>query len=379
MQTFVSEHAPLRCGLRVLPADRSLADVWATSLLKPPTSAVLALDFDQTITLVRADEGGARKKVLRGCDAAREALHAMRDAGVRMVVVTAQTPSAATVENMSKEMVELGIAELFDVQPMEPAKLRAWLHETYEVVAPSVELACTRLLLLLLLLCPEKKVADFCRIGHSPTTLEASGVRYKLQGAQGWSAEQKLAANDAAPALCPVRCWKAYVELTAAQRSAGGAQDRLLLLSVEAAMKLARDALAAIGYSARDAAWLTEPHAKEVQLDGGVKLAMKGNTVAARYNKPEGLQAWMDREGLSPDKLVFVDDNSDNAFSMFLHFATLEKTHAKEGGAKPAPPSVCSIWYPPESANTEENFDKTTRELLLRLSRGRLGEAAELD
>jgi hypothetical protein len=253
MQAFVTEHAALKCSLRVLPADRSLADVWASGLLQPSQgTAVLALDFDQTLTLVRPNADGVRQKGLRGGEPARAALHAMRDAGVRMVVVTAQSPSVGTVENMAKELGELGLAELFDARPAEPE-----------------------------------------------TSLEELRRRY------------------------------------------------------------------------------------EVTFDGGVKLAIKGHTVAARYNKPEGLQAWMDREGLAPDKLVFVDDNSDNAFSMFLHFATLEKQHAKEGGAaKPVPPSTCSIWYPPESASTEENFDKTTRQLLLRLSRGRLGgegEAAELD
>ena len=373
----------------MLPAEATFGLLWASDLLQPPARAVLALDFDQTITLVRADAaaGGARRKAVRGGEAAREALVAMADAGVRMVVVTAQTPSAATVENMAREMAELGIAELFDVQPVDTAKLRAWLRQTHATQPPSPELACTRLLLLLLLLCPEKKVADFCRIGHSPTTLSAERVTFQLAGPQGWSATQKLAANDAEPALCPVRCWGTFTAQAAAQRG-GGAPDRLLLsvgsgaaIGVEGALALAREALAEAGYSARDAAWLTEPHATEVQVDGGVKLAMKGNTVAARYNKPEGLQAWMEREGLAPDRIVFVDDNSDNTFSMFVHFAALEKQHAaaKEGGATPAPPSTCSIWYPPGSASTEENFDETTRELLLRLSRGRLGEAAELD
>ena len=246
MQAFVTEHAALKCSLRVLPADRSLADVWASGLLQPSQgTAVLALDFDQTLTLVRPNADGVRQKGLRGGEPARAALHAMRDAGVRMVVVTAQSPSVGTVENMAKELGELGLAELFDARPAEPE-----------------------------------------------TSLEELRRRY------------------------------------------------------------------------------------EVTFDGGVKLAIKGHTVAARYNKPEGLQAWLRREGLAPSSLVFVDDNSDNCFSMFGVFAALEKAHAagEAPAGAPAPPAVCAVWYPPEEGAAEENFDATTRELLLRLSRCRIGE-----
>ena len=187
-----------------------------------------------------------RQKTLRGGEPARTALHAMRDAGVRMVVVTAQSPSVGTVENLARELDELGLAELFDVRPADPE-----------------------------------------------TSLEELRRQY------------------------------------------------------------------------------------EVTLDGGVKLAIKGHTVAARYNKPEGLQAWMDREGLAPDKIVFVDDNSDNCFSMFGVFAALEKAHAAAHAAAAAPPTVCAVWYPPDDCATEENFDATTRELLLRLSRCRIGEESQ--
>ena len=39
---------------------------------------------------------------------------------------------------------------------------------------------------------------------------------------------------------------------------------------------------------------------------------------------------------------------------------------------------MSSLWYPPEARSFEENFDATTRELLLKLSRGRVGEEADI-
>ena len=140
-----------------------------------------------------------------------------------------------------------------------------------------------------------------------------------------------------------------------------------------------------------------------------------------RYNKPEGLQAWIEREKLTPTSVAFVDDNSDNAFSMFLFcngrdsptvatearavsnvretglmvlrshcvaVASLEKQAAAAaaglsdkdtaGAAPTAALVVSSLWYPPEASSFEENYDAQTRELLLKLSRGRVGESTDL-
>ena len=80
---------------------------------------MLALDFDQTLTLVRpTGAGGAREKTLRGGTAARR-LDEMAKAGVHMCIVTAQSPSAATVGNAANECRELGIDKLFGVEPVQ--------------------------------------------------------------------------------------------------------------------------------------------------------------------------------------------------------------------------------------------------------------------
>ena len=47
----------------------------------------------------------------------------------------------------------------------------------------------------------------------------------------------------------------------------------------------------------RDASWLLGEPAEEGCVEAGVQLALLGHVVAARYNKPEGLQAWLKREG----------------------------------------------------------------------------------
>jgi hypothetical protein len=421
---FVAEYSLLGTHLRVLPAERSLRDLWVAGVLGfDPARSVLALDFDQTLTLVRpTGAGGTREKRLRGGTEALEALREMAAAGVRLCIVTAQSPSIATVQNAARECAELGIADLFGVQPADVASLAAALEEG-KAVGTGGRLQATKRLLLLLLLATGRPAVDLVRIGLSPTRRATDGsLGYRLRSLHSglWGAEQRLAPDDARPALCPVRAWEAYVEATRPMRrtataaepaAADGAcepeDDRLFLslhgemvagkasaaarpMAAEEAVELASAGASAAGLSARDVRWLIEPTATEVVVQGGVKLAMMGNVIAARYNKPEGLNAWLAREALTPTRLAFVDDNSDNAFSMFMHFATREKEHVTKysdtapqmeceasvaallaSSMLPAPPPVCcAVWYPPEATGQEENYDAPTREMLLALSRG---------
>ena len=403
-----------------------------------PSKAVLALDFDQTLTFVRpTGPGGARQMTLRGGEEARQALDEMATAGVRMCIVTAQSPSAATVQNAAKECRELGIDKLFDVQPPDIAPLHAALvagrlggappgvpssaaidiSEAAATPGAPLDLSdggaaaaaaasaggalhdATLRLVLLLLLKTDRQAADLARIGATATKPKDDGaMAYRMWNVAsgGWSGEQRLPPDDAAPALCPVRAWEAYAAATAPIRQAAGsaAPERLLLspsaaargeavaLTADEVTALASSSLAAAGLSARDVRWVVSSPAKEIALDGGIKIAMMGNLVAARYNKPEGLQAWLKREGLAPQNIAFVDDNSDNAFSMFMSFAALEKAYAASHGAptraaatdddEGRPPTCCAVWYPPETSATQENYDAQTREMLVALSRGPL-------
>ncbi|KAL3897400.1 MAG: hypothetical protein SGPRY_013063, partial [Prymnesium sp.] len=297
MACFVAEHALLRTHIQILPHHLSLAHLWHTRAIKP--SCVLALDFDQTLSLVRTS-GGARVKTLRGGEPTLNALQEMRREGVRMVVLSAQSPSIATVENMAREMAELGIAELFDVQPAERRFGEDWLRAKWEERAEGGERGegkgrkgkemedASRRLLLLLLLRGERKASDLCRIALSSCVLSAEAIMYRMRsvGGEGWSTEQRLPCNSQDPSLCPVRAWRMYMESTAHLRTPRGRGVELdqLFLSVSAAasgcgvamqggevVHLLRQELASAGYSARDVAWWLEPHSTELLLEGGLK------------------------------------------------------------------------------------------------------------
>ena len=274
----------LQCELRVLPRAGTLADLWASGALgDEPGRCVLALDFDQTLTQVDRSAPAGSQLRMRGGEAARVALHAMHAAGVTLLIITAQSPSAQTLVNLQGELRHLGIGELF---------------------------------------------------GLRSTCDEAADV-------------------DEAPSV--------------------------------------------------------------VSVQGGVKIARLANCLAARYNKPEALQYWLENcwpsataavaaaaaaakatPPVAPRRLVFVDDNSDNAVSMFMHFAGAELTRREAAAAAgaapqqppPAPPALpaqqhvppaipmCSVWYEPPSEGRGEAFDEATRELLHAVSRGAIACAA---
>jgi hypothetical protein len=116
-----------------------------------------------------------------------------------------------------------------------------------------------------------------------------------------------------------------------------------------------------------------------VTLEGGIKIARMANLLAARYNKPEAFEYWLrscaPRDMPTPTKLGFVDDNSDNAVSMFMHFAASEMCESKARDT--SPPSapripICAMWYPPPAGLKGEAFDEATRALLMAVSRGEI-------
>ncbi len=220
--------------LRVLESNATLADVWQAGLLGPNLDrAVLALDFDQTLTQCLKTRSGARSLALRGGEPARRALSQMAQAGVRLVILTAQSPSEQTLLNLSDELGRLGLSALFGMD------------------------------------------------GSTKPTLHT--------------------------------------------------------------------------------------------LEGSIPLARLGHAIAARYNKPEALKYWLAEEKLAPERLVFVDDSSDNAFSMFSEFAATELNGSEEASASS---HMCSIWYqPPPDSGAEEAFDPPTRAMLLDVSRGAISAA----
>jgi hypothetical protein len=97
------------------------------------------------------------------------------------------------------------------------------------------------------------------------------------------------------------------------------------------------------GYDRCEAQRFLRQPAKELTTHSGEKVFRFGHVFSARYNKPECLEHWMREEGLWQDttQVVFVDDNSDNVFKMFCHFADkrLALLQTSEPTLAPCPPS----------------------------------------
>jgi hypothetical protein len=250
----------------------------------------------------------------------------------------------------------------FDVQPFQPqralAMIRQWGHDNKQL--PLARLLDKLILLLVLL--TDRYPADLERIGFSTTTVAdgRSRLTYRLQKADNWSALQTLKANDVEPALCPVRCWIDYTQRLqqALADRPDRWPDRLFVLprslatqlsSVMATMPPATAALdsatdfvqlsgsdfehavqrllSEAGYdlNAADVRSVLHDPATEIR-HGGVQIAVFGNVLACGYNKPEGLELFLQRKAQSerdfaPELAVFVDDNSDNCWNMFAFWA----------------------------------------------------------
>lgn len=194
--------------------------------------------------------------------------------------------------------------------------------------------------------------------------------------------------HETNPLLCPVRCWLAFMIRTFAFRSASNPVDRLLIDCSNASEGVVAPALTIpqieqlVKQTLQEAKVNPQKWESLLQERGqlfetkGCKVAMLGNTFASLRNKPECFEFFLERNGHRPKRLIFVDDNSDNAFNMFMYFArpqvdkmlAYDKLHDNDGKAEQEAeedsaekqltpeqklekfgggPSVVSFWFQP--------------------------------
>jgi len=127
-------------------------------------------------------------------------------------------------------------------------------------------------------------------------------------------------------------------------------------------VELVKEGLTEAGVDLRQAEGVFSPAAKLIVTEAGVKLGTMGNVICASYNKPQAVEYFLQSRKLNAKTVVFVDDNSDNVYSMFVHFASKE---TQEGLKAPA---VWSCWYPPPPGGREEVFDETSQTIVKRLA-----------
>jgi len=173
------------------------------------------------------------------------------------------------------------------------------------------------------------------------------------------------------PDLCPYQCWREYTErcLKKDYRKEKGCPDLLFLTPITTTTtattttmrKMEVEELEEMVKTVLKDACVPSDQWKEVLVERAqevvyknVKLATRGNTISARYNKAEAFNYFLERENLQPKRIVFVDDNSDNVFSMFMYWAKrqLKKEDITEDAGEEVEeeklkPDVYSVWYPP--------------------------------
>jgi len=211
-------------------------------------------------------------------------------------------------------------------------------------------------------------------------------VYYHLQQVSGpskgdWSAEQSLV-EQADPLVCPVKAWKNYMERTSDKRLEGKSPDRLFLEwepeNPEGSADSFSNALSDVKICALienflRSAGLDQKIIKDVMTEQAqvhtiqdVQIAMLDTLLASRYNKAQAIDLFARHNNLKPSCIVFVDDNVDNAFNVFLHYA---QNQLKESTTSESAPTVISFWYQPPKTGREEACQELYKSLFTALSK----------
>lgn len=361
-----------------------------------PEHFCAAFDYDQTLHL---------REKLRGDS--RDMLERLRSMGVPFCIVTAAQPRVGSVKALSQELQVFQMGHLFHTTPLDPQKalglVRSW--------GPTASLSWDRLrtkTLLLFALLTDRRPSDLCRIGYSTvrfaelqeeegaeqSTKKKTVAYYRLQrGPSDWSAEQILLPakkegeeEEEEDLVCPVSCLKHYIEQLKQRRPVPTYRvidpevdmpeliqaDDVLFLREENGAKFTAEelelALADIllrecRYPAWQVEGFTREPAQEMSVQG-IQMARLGSLIAAKYNKAEACALFCQQQQKQggdgfQHRLVFVDDNIDNVFSVYSYFANRELQSSSGGGGGGSHPILCtSVWYEPPLDGKAESFDE---------------------
>jgi hypothetical protein len=353
---FVLQYQKLRCGIYKLDATATLGPVLE---LGAGEETCFVFDFDQTLHL---------REHLRG--RCVELLRRLQHRGAPFCIVTAAQPRASSVRALANELHDLGLDDFFHTTRLDRNGALEWIRRNWGDNDKLSEAELQRKLLVLFALLTDRRPADLSRVGFSGIVFEASGASstYRMQrGVADWSAQLVLQGSPLDAAVCPVACLRAYVERISQKRVPPVYKeidleldmpedillsDRLFLkddnthVDVQYLESLIEEFLVkTCQYPAWQVQGLLRDPCFELNVNG-IQMARFGSLIAAKYNKAEAVEYFL-KEHPSCKSAVFVDDNFDNVFNVFLRFAQLEQRG-------PSPVVLHSVWYEPPADGKPE-------------------------
>lgn len=378
----------------ILPSDANFS--FLHHFIIDPHDTILALDFDQTITIKPEVETGDINSHLRGGAKSREAFQKLYEAGVAMMIITAQTPSEVAVRNLKFELDKLNIAEYFGLENWSKQPVLDLLKSWGANTTLSFSQLERKLSALLVLNTPRygKDLARFCGAKRITIKEDNSEVTFFLQSCEEptplqWSGKQTVKIKKRMEEvsekdrekyeneqlyyydedLCLILTWREYLSRTHNKRSLTedgiDIPERLFIrfseplevpeigvpLTFVETIQLVKSVFQEAGISAKHIESVCENPCKLIQSQAtGAQLFSYGNTYCSKYNKAEAMEMFLvgNKQARGRKTVIFVDDNSDNAWNIFEFFAAKELAGSKTM-------KVTSCWFtPPLKAENAE-------------------------
>ena len=402
----------------------------------PAEETLVALDFDQTLSLTSVVEG-EKVYALRGGEESSAWLASLTLRGIDSIVVTAAPASTGSANAVRGDMGRIGVGHLFPCNTHNDGDVEALLEaltrwEDGQEGGDDERVRKSVRLMLAFILLSQRKGSDLYRVGRSHVRWERGEERerivFDLAAPDGstWSATQVMDRSEEVGSLY-ARVWDVLdpigslcVMLESDEGGEGGEGgergepeegDRLFVREDGSVFESAGDLIGWLREvflvpaglmeegSLSDTALASLFWSESVLLSTPDKIAVakSGQLLCARYNKPEAVEAYIkawryphpltqgvppsvpDEGGRPPvSTIIFVDDNSDNVVKMFLHFAAKRAAHlVGDDGFDPVRcPRVISLHYPPPVGGVGEVVDLGYLGVLEYLSQAKASEAS---
>lgn len=404
-QAAVKAYSATTCRIHTLAKEQTLADAAATYNFA--AYDLVFFDFDQTLTTPETGKeaelptkGPKMKSTdgvkLRGAEDSLKALYKLSEEVGNLFIVTANQPSTVAANSVRNEVVHLKLTDVFKSSTLDKKQILQKLPTVSAVTAYSTK-ELTQLLIAFLTLLSSRNGEDMYRISYDTVHVAGKVVEFQLfqelDGKVNYSAlsSKQVIEDERLSALVgeylarrnQASVTSLVLRVTATQDTIG--KEAMSKSEVTAFLCGFLDD---IGLTFREKHELlfgasTEFKTSDMPVasstsQSSVKLGVSGNIICSKYNKAEAIefvltyleQAEVNQKALCRHdfniqnkdalrqktslRIAFIDDSSENVFSVFNFFK--DYNNASKSRLK-ATVEMHSIWFVPPSVGHHERIN----------------------
>lgn len=361
LESKVEEFVKYECGdavsSKLLKLDREGSHEEILRLAVAHKVDLVAFDFDQTLTEPKKNKNdktaGPR---MRGGTSSLKAIQDLHRNGVDMIIITATKPGRDAAASVAAEACKLGLGKEFNADKRHDLDALNSAFKKEGNLSELSDAALTDRLSMLMMVHTRLRGIDLWRVSSRSVKRGASGIiesfctrtlqmessvdqfdslgtlstPYKVPKAAAESVDLSLCLQEYLKRVETFGLEQLFLEVDNKDNFTGSGMSSKALVS---RLEVYAKQLGLAGHVIRA---LSHGFAEDIKTEKGVMIAKAGKVFCSGYNKSEALEWYVKSCATRPRRVLFVDDNTDNVFNLFMAFKSGELVE-----------DIFSVWFQP--------------------------------